>query len=299
MLKKLTAILLLSCLCAGLAACTPKNSNDSQKYADLSVDDIPPIEEYRQFSLGEKMDVRAAMERLPVDECEQMVEQYLSDCLAADQVAELTSFSLTKDTLSLVEGENLKPLENLYVDVEAMLLDADTTTPVETGAEVIESIENYLRNYTYTTSLMVNLHINVYYEYGIANTFSTNFSYVNVEVHKEQDEDEYAAQTIAYDFGKQNSILQKKNLILQKFGAIPETQELYVEYYAVDDYLLDEKVEADRRGALEQKYQELRKQLLADESAQRYIQDNSLTSLTVSFQNSFFENGYLTFSQKL
>ena len=45
MLKKLTTLLLL---CAVLAACTPKNSNDSQKYADLSVDQIPSFEEYSQ-----------------------------------------------------------------------------------------------------------------------------------------------------------------------------------------------------------------------------------------------------------
>ena len=102
MLKKLTTLLLL---CAVLAACTPKNSNDSQKYADLSVDQIPSFEEYRQFSLGEQMDLKAAMERLPVDACEQMVEQYLSDCLKEEKIAELTDLSLTKDTLSLVEGK--------------------------------------------------------------------------------------------------------------------------------------------------------------------------------------------------
>ena len=100
MLKKLTTLLLL---CAVLAACTPKNSNDSQKYADLSVDQIPSFEEYSQFSLGEQMDLKAAMERLPVDACEQMVEQYLSDCLKEEKIAELTDLSLTKDTLSLVE----------------------------------------------------------------------------------------------------------------------------------------------------------------------------------------------------
>lgn len=296
MLKKLTTLLLL---CAVLAACTPKNSNDSQKYADLSVDQIPSIEEYSQFSLGEQMDLKAAMERLPVDACEQMVEQYLSDCLKEEKIAELTDFSLTKDTLSLVEGKNLKPLENLYVDIDAVLLDEDTRTPVETGAEVIESIENALRNCTYTAPLMIKLHINVYYQYGIANTSDSNFSYVNVEIYKEQNENEYAAQTIAYDFGKQSPVLQKKDFVLQKFGAIPETKELYVEYYAMDEYLLDETVKADRTAALEDKCQELQKELLADESAAQYIQENNLKTLTVSFQNSFFEDGYLTFNQKL
>lgn len=296
MLKKLTTLLLL---CAVLAACTPKNSNDSQKYADLSVDQIPSFEEYGQFSFGEQMDLKAAMERLPVDACEQMVEQYLSDCLKEEKIAELTDLSLTKDTLSLVEGKNLKPLENLSVDVDAELLSSDVPDPVETGAEVIESIENALRNCTYTAPLMIKLHINVYYQYGIANTSDSNFSYVNVEIYKEQNENEYAAQTIAYDFGKQSPVLQKKDLVLQKFGAIPETQELYVEYYAMDEYLLDETVKADRTAALEDKCQELQKELLADESAAQYIQENNLKTLTVSFQNSFFEDGYLTFNQKL
>lgn len=296
MLKKLTTLLLL---CAVLAACTPKNSNDSQKYANLSVDQIPSFEEYSQFSLGEQMDLKAAMERLPVDACEQMVEQYLSDCLKEEKLAELTDLSLTKDTLSLVEGKNLKPLENLSVDIDAELLSSDVPDPVETGAEVIESIENALRNCTYTAPLTSNLSIDVHYQYGIANTFRGHTSFANVEVYKEQDENEYAAQTIAYDFGKQNRILQKKDLVLQKFGAIPETQELYVEYYAMDEYLLDETVKADRTAALEDKCQELQKELLADESAAQYIQENNLKTLTVSFQNSFFEDGYLTFNQKL
>ena len=296
MLKKLTTLLLL---CAVLAACTPKNSNDSQKYADLSVDQIPSFEEYSQFSLGEQMDLRAAMERLPVDACEQMVEQYLSDCLKEEKIAELTDLSLTKDTLSLVEGKNLKPLENLSVDIDAELLSSDVPNPMEAGAKVIESIRNSMENCTYTAPLTSNLSIDVHYQYGIANTFRGHTSFANVEVYKEQDENEYAAQTIAYDFGKQNPILQKKDFVLQKFGAIPETQELYVEYYAMDEYLLDEAVKPNRTAALEDKCRELQKQLLADESAAQYIQENNLKTLTVSFQNSFFEDGYLTFNQKL
>lgn len=296
MLKKLTTLLLL---CAVLAACTPKNSNDSQKYADLSVDQIPSIEEYSQFSLGEQMDLKAAMERLPVDACEPMVEQYLSDCLKEGQLAQLTDLSLTKDTLSLIEGKNLKPLENLSVDIDAELLSSDASNAVQTGAEVIESIRTALRNCTYTAPLTSNLSIDVHYQHGIANTYRTYSSYTDTELFREQDEGEYAAQTIAYDFGKQNRILQKKDFVLQKFGAIPETQELYVEYYAMDEYLLDETVKADRTAALEDKCQELQKELLADESAAQYIQENNLKTLTVSFQNSFFEDGYLTFNQKL
>ena len=296
MLKKLTTLLLL---CAVLAACAPKNSNDSQKYADLSVDQIPSIEEYSQFSLGEQMDLRAAMERLPVDACEPMVEQYLSDCLKEEKIAELTDLSLTKDTLSLIEGKNLNPLENLSVDIDAELLSSDASNAVQTGAEVIESIRTALRNCTYTAPLTSNLSIDVHYQYGIANTFRGHTSFANVEVYKEQNENEYAAQTIAYDFGKQNPILQKKDFVLQKFGAIPETQELYVEYYAMDEYLLDEAVKPNRTAALEDKCQELQKELLADESAAQYIQENNLKTLTVSFQNSFFEDGYLTFNQKL
>ena len=296
MLKKLTTLLLL---CAVLAACTPKNSNDSQKYADLSVDQIPSFEEYSQFSLGEQMDLKAAMERLPVDTCEQMVEQYLSDCLKEEKIAELTDLSLTKDTLSLVEGKNLKPLENLSVDIDAELLSSDASNAVQTGAEVIESIRTALRNCTYTAPLTSNVSIDVHYQHGIANTYRTYSSYTDTELFREQDEGEYAAQTIAYDFGKQNPILQKKDFVLQKFGAIPETKELYVEYYAMDEYLLDEAVKPDRTAALEDKCQELQKELLADESAAQYIQENNLKTLTVSFQNSFFEDGYLTFNQKL
>lgn len=296
MLKKLTTLLLL---CAVLAACTPKNSNDSQKYADLSVDQIPSIEEYSQFSLGEQMDLKAAMERLPVDACEQMVEQYLSDCLKEEKIAELTDLSLTKDTLSLVEGKNLKPLENLSVDIEAELLSSDVPDPVETGAEVIESIENALRNCTYTAALTANVSIDVHYQHGIANTYRTYSSYTDTELFREQDEGEYAAQTIAYDFGKQSPVLQKKDFVLQKFGVIPDSQELYIAYYAMDDYLLDETVRQNRTAALEEKCQELQKELLADESAAQYIQENNLKTLTISFQNSFFEDGYLLFNQKL
>lgn len=299
MLKKLSVIILVSLLSVNLAACVPQQNNvqteATQKYASLSVEDIPSRKEYRELPFNEKMALRVAMEKLPLDECEKDAERYLSACLKEDQVAELLNVSFTKDELTMVKGENKKTLENLYVDIDAKLLPSDDPEfkPMDVGNEVITSIRNYLDNYTYAT-LMSNLHINVFYDYGIANTSNAHISYVNVQVYKELGEAEYATQTIAYKFSKQN-----RDFSLLKFGAIPETGELYIEYYVTDDFLLDEKVKPDRHAALEEKYRKIKEQLLKEESTEQYIKENDLTSLTVSFQNSFLEDGYMTFHEEL
>lgn len=301
MFKKISLMILISLISANLAACTPKNQSNyhaesEQLYAGLTMEDIPSWEDYQELPLEQAMLLKVAMEKLPLEECEKNVEQYLTTCLEEEQKARLLHVSLTKDGLSLVEGQNQKPLENLSIVVEAELLPTDDPdfNAVDKGGEVMRDIEQYLESITYTAPLTVNLQVTVYYEYGVANTFDSHTSYENDSYFKEQSESEYAAQTVAYNFSQKNS-----DFILQKFGAIPETGELYIEYYIMDDFLLAEKSDADRKQLLTEIHEELREQILGDKATESFLAENDLTSLTISFQSGILDDGFLTFNKPL
>ena len=67
----------------------------------------------------------------------------------------------------------------------------------------------------------------------------------------------------------------------------------------MDDILLDETVQTDRHRALEEKYLEIKKLLLDEKSTGQYVEENNLTSLTVSFQSSLLDDGFMTFHENL
>lgn len=297
MLKKFSAVLLSSMIALNFSGCAQNSQDDTQDFDKLTANTIPTLQETKNFSLDEKAALRIAMEQLPLEDCEKVLSQQISEFCKSDGVAEFISLQLDRDRLTMVKGENKKPIENLIVDIKVNLLHSDDPEfeAVTASKEFFTRLNDYLRTLPYTCFLTKEVTIRASYD-GIdpVNTFKGNVSYVDSIAFLEQSENELASQTIAYEFSQKNS-----DFILQKFGTIPKTQELYIEYYVMDDFLLDEKVKEDRSSALEEKYQKIKQLLLAKESTKQYIKENDLTSLTVSFQNSFLDDGFLTFHENL
>ena len=99
----------------------------------------------------------------------------------------------------------------------------------------------------------------------------------------EQPEKEYAAQTWAYGYSEKQPDLQ-----LNKFGALPETGELYVEYYVKDsDY---EKSVA----GLESIGEELGEYLLSGEEIREFMEAEDLKTLTLSLYSGNLNDEYMT-----
>lgn len=296
MLKKYAAILLASLISLTFSCCAQSSQSGAQNFDNLTADTIPPLEEIQTLSLDEKAALRVAMEQLPLEDCEQMLSEQISEFCKSDGVAEFIELHLDQDKLSLVKDKNQKPIENLIVHIQVNLLHSEDPEfqAVIASKDFFSRLNDYLRTLPYTRFLTKEITILASYD-GIdtVNSFKGNVSYVDPIAFLEQSETESASQTIFYDFSKKNESFK-----LQKFGAIPETQELYIEYYVTDDFLLDEKVKLDRYAALEEKYQEIKKMLLED-CTKQYIKENDLTSLTVSFQSGFLDDGFMTFHEDL
>lgn len=297
MFKKLALILVASVIILNFSACTPNNNSNSQIFSDLTADTIPPLPEAKALPTDLAAELRLAMEKLPLDECEDMLSEQISTFCESDGVAEFVEVNLSKDTLSLVERKNKKPVENLQVEIKVEILPSNDPDfeAVNISREFFSRLNAFLRTIPYTAFLSKEVSILASYD-GIdpLNSFKNSISYVSPIAFIEQPEEELAVQTVAYNFSKQN-----RDFSLLKFGAIPETGELYIEYYVTDDFLLDKKVKSDRQAALQQIYQEVKEKILDEEATEQYLRENNLTSLTVSFQNSFLEDGYMTFHEEL
>lgn len=297
MFKKLALILVASVIILNFSACTPNNNSNSQTFSDLTADTIPPLPEAKALPTDLAAELRLAMEKLPLDECEDMLSEQISTFCESDGVAEFVEVNLSKDTLSLVERKNKKPVENLQVEIKVEILPSNDPDfeAVNISREFFSRLNAFLRTIPYTAFLSKEVSILASYD-GIdpLNSFKNSISYVSPIAFIEQPEEELAVQTVAYNFSKQN-----RDFSLLKFGAIPETGELYIEYYVTDDFLLDKKVKSDRQAALQQIYQEVKEKILDEEATEQYLRENNLTSLTVSFQNSFLEDGYMTFHEEL
>lgn len=297
MFKKLALILVASVIILNFSACTPNNNSNSQIFSDLTADTIPPLPEAKALPTDLAAELRLAMEKLPLDECEDMLSEQISTFCESDGVAEFVEVNLSKDTLSLVERKNKKPVENLQVEIKVEILPSNDPDfeAVNISREFFSRLNAFLRTIPYTAFLSKEVSILASYD-GIdpLNSLKNSISYVSPIAFIEQPEEELAVQTVAYNFSKQN-----RDFFLLKFGAIPETGELYIEYYVTDDFLLDKKVKSDRQAALQQIYQEVKEKILDEEATEQYLRENNLTSLTVSFQNSFLEDGYMTFHEEL
>lgn len=297
MLKKATSLLLTTLLIFSLSACGTKELTKSQRFDTLTAETIPTLEETRTFSLADRAALRVAMEQLPLESCEKVLSKQVAEFCNSHGAAELVELHLGKDLLSMSDEGNRKPIENLLVEIKVNMLHSDDPEfqAVTASKEFFNCLNDYLRSLPYTCFLTKEITLRASYD-GIdpVNTFQGSVSYVDPIAFLEQSENELSVQTIAYNFAKKN-----KGFQLEKFGAIPETGELYVEYYIMDDFLLDKEVKPDSPRALKEKYQEIKKLLLEEESTEQYMKDNALTSLTVSFQNSFLDDGFLTFHENL
>lgn len=297
MLKKSTSLLLAALLILSLSACGTKEPTQSQRFDALTAETIPTLEETKAFSLADRAALRVAMEQLPLESCEKMLSKQVAEFCHAHGAAELVELHLGKDLLSMSDEGNRKPIENLLVEIKVNLHHSDDPDfqAVAASKEFFDSLNDYLRTLPYTGFLTKEITLRASYD-GIdpVNTFQSSVSYADPIAFLEQPEEELAVQTIAYDFAEKHEGFQ-----LEKFGAIPESGELYVEYYLPDDYLLRDTVQKNPEQVIEELYQDVLSRLLTEAVTEKYAQKNSLTSIRISFVNGCLEDGFLTFHENL
>ena len=290
-MKKYKAILLSVILL--LTSCGLKEgSTTSKSLAIRSLEDVPPFEELAKYPLDRVKDVRNEIENIPIETYDDYYTELIKDFLdeSGKTRFELLGVKILRDDLSLIQGENLKPRLNLIFQIDVKLNGTRELDDVEIAKSVSTEIMDFLSADTFFALKAAHIYVSTY---DLNNYLINTSQLVKNAVHElralELPEPEFSAQTAAFDFNK-----KMPEFVLQKFGAIQETKELYVEYFVNVSKSANESI-ADR---LEDIHAEVVEYLLRDDSVVQYIDQFNLKILTISFYDGL-EGTYQTFNTKL
>lgn len=313
MFKRFLCICVLN-LAVLMTACgankTPASLEDStywEKYKDLTAEEIPDMNTFQTLVPEEKVALRLAMDRIPNEDYETVFSQVITDYCESDAVpecvdsVELKEVTVEKDDLSLISGQNQKPLDNLIVNIDLKMEAVDPLEYVNAGQENQSMLYDYFHRATGAFSKILCLTVCATSEQGNSDKLTYPIEKIggNQEnVYASQPEAEYALQTLAFDFAKKNS-----DFTLTKFGARPESEDLYIEYLVEDDYLYDTTDSMEKREAsiaeniekLDEIRTEILDHVLSAEEAKAYMEEHGLTACTVAFRNGTWEGEYQIF----
>lgn len=271
-----TALLLTSLL---LTSCTAKNES-SMENTSMSIQDVPSAEEIKGWDMQKIYKLRSQIEQIPLESCEEYFTNELTEFFKQYENVDLGDITIMQDNLSLAKGKNMKPLRNLDLEIDIVIDMTGNVGSIEPAEDISEQLNDFLRQYSYlnlkTKILIINV-LDSYHTkfYNVDSITSTS----NETVFVEQPKDEYAVQTLAFSFSEKNP-----DFVLNKFGIIPESGELYVEYYVEDNYFDFSNLESSLAD-LEQICLDIKDHLLAQKITKEFAGSNGASLLTISFNS--------------
>lgn len=288
-----------------LTACdseTPAVSSSPSR--PLSMADIPTLDELNQMDPEFQKAVKLQMEQFSSGEWSEYIADRLEEHLKDSGNVSLHSLVLETDELAVYSGENAKSAFNLTSHLELTVEGAEGMDFEEKTAyaeKILDEASSFLWQFPYFSTKVITEEHKALYPDGYPIHISENHvGRGSAPVFLPQPEDEFAVQTLAFDFGR-----NYPGLILERFGPIPETGELYIEYYLSEEDYWGTAVE-ERREKLEasptllsEAASALRDILTADETVLEYLKTQGLSAITVSFQSGNLDDGSLTFSYDL
>ena len=305
-LKKTVLMLLAAVLL--LAACAQQGGGGSQAgaYSFSTIEEVPAVEELSELPHEDIERFRRGLENISPSSCEDYYAGMIAEFLKDEQLIGFSEITLEQDDLTLSPGKNNKSLSDLIFRID---LQMDTTKVID-NCDIAQDVSSQLMEYLSQDD--------VYYRFKaercIVTTYDVNGymiqtaerGYRNVKetVFKEQSQTEYDAQSVAYSFGEKNP-----EFVLDRFGAVPDTNELYMEFYVQDSYFgWGQQENQQQVDGLETIYGDIREYVLSEAAVGLYIEENNLTTMTVVFRNGILDNtyrdgivdsGYLTFHSEL
>lgn len=266
-----------------LAACAGRENHtaaapEAAQISCPAIEDFPRADELAKLDPGESIRLRLCAEELPLESCEKYFTDELNVFLSQYENIRTNSVVIHEDNLSLVPGENKKSLRSWAMEIHILI-----DTPFDTGNfDLAEEIAGQISDFLYQYSLfsfktakwdtfIIDRNDNVLYneESSIVHGDETIFAL--------QPGDEYAVQTAAFLYFASNSPYS-----LQKFGIIPETNELYVEYRIRDD-AFDYRNMEKSMAELEALSHDLEEYLLSYHVTNDYISAHEISQLTIAF----------------
>lgn len=249
-----------------------------------SLKDLPTAAEMQKWDASEIYELKSQIEEIPLDSCEEYFTNEMKIFLKRYENVTLDAVMIKKDFLSVIEGKNHKSLFNIIFAIDVMVDTDKQENSYEFAKELQEEILEYLEQYSYVCLKAKEININVLdRNQGKLCDIEASCSVMNETVFVEQPEDEYAVQTLAFQYSDLNP-----DFNLRKFGVIPETQELYVEYSVQDTCFEHGKAETTIAG-LEETSKDIREYLMSQEVSKEFAAANQIRQLTISFYNGSLE----------
>ncbi len=256
------------------------------------------MEEYFKMSDEEKVYLKQELSKIHIDDCEEYFAQEITEFCKDDNIAEFVNISIEQDDLTVVVGENKKPLTNRIFNIELKLKKSDEIGLKTTAEDFERSLYEYLNENIYFSSQAISAKIVTYYtDGGIADTFVPDIFMMNNNsmVFKEQPELEYKAQTVAYNYCQKN-----ENFKLQKFGITPKTNEFLIQYFVEEVYFGKKGKEYEESiENLDNICEDIKDVTLSDNAIKAYISENNLTDMRIVFVNGMINDGEMSFNIEL
>ena len=279
--KRILFMLMVSIL---LAACS---GNDAQSFDDITIQNFPSVYEISKMSHADRKAIKVHAKTLPLEDCEAYFSEVVDHLLRAEDSVTLDHLEITEDRFSLAEGRNKKPMRNLSCEIHLLFEQNLEPDFMEARQNIADHILSTLSDYSYfalnvRNAAVYNVSHNLTTEIlGYAGTDAASIQYI------EQPSDEYHVQTLLYDFKD-----QQPGFRLSKFGILPETQELLIEY-CIDEFLSG-KYDGSKDD-LEQISKDIQSMLLADAESAAYLQSHKIQTVTVSFSSIYLDGLILDF----
>jgi len=246
---------------------------------------LPTPEEMREWDTSELYSLKAQIEEIPLDSCEEYFADEIKKFLKGYENVELGAVTIEKDFLSVAWGKNYKSLFNLIFNIDVVVDTDKQENAYILANELPEELAEYLNQYSYFNLKVKEVDIHVLdRNQGKLRELGTSYSIMDEKLFAEQPEDEYAVQTLAFQYSD-----IEPDFSLRKFGVIPETRELYVEYYIQDDCFRPGRAEETIAG-LEKAGGDIREYLLSQEISKEFAAASQAKQLTVCFSNGCMED---------
>ncbi len=291
-MKNKIAIIFSLTILVFLTSCSKNNDIDIFKIDTISMNEIPQINTLEDKNLDYLNTLEQLMENIPLDEATDFFKKEIADFLNTTDNAKLTSLTIEKDTLSVIKEKNKKSLDNLLFEIKISIDTKGIADSTEYAKDLSQQLFDKFWEYSYFAMKAKNLYITVY-DLNDCKVYDRESTFTNISEssYKIQDEEEYYAQTLAFNYP--NSILS-----LQKFGIIKSTDELYIEYYLNDYYFKSSNFDNQNLNSeLDKLSMDIKQYLMSDEKFISYI--DNLKILTISFYSGNIDDGYLTFNYYL
>jgi len=296
-MKKIILCSILIIFLFVIVACSKETitNNTSDEISIISMQDIPTPEEIQTMSHEDIYDIKLMAENISLEESEIFFKKETENFLIKYENVNLKGLSITKDNLSIIKGQNNKSLFNLIFKIDVVIDTSNMIGSAEYATEILKQLSEFYWEYGYFNLKAKKLYISAY----DLNGNKINEKEVDIITGREtvfinQSQDELYVQTLAY-----NMATKIKDVVLQKFGVVKETKELYIEYYLEDSFFIDNKEIENSIVELERIADELKYIILSDKEAQEFVNDNNVKVITISFNNINIENSYITFNYPL